>query len=518
MRLRAPAPVVATLLLAACVLAALVAPGSPISRAQTTRRAPARAPSLRFLDGNNAITDALFVSHAVTDDETLPRTDAWDATSPRDIDNVRVELDAPASVGLAVTVQLASFAPGATQPRAQLAAVRLTRPTTDVALRSPFLRLVADRLDAEATGVTDQVLRVALGDEVRVAWRAAARTTQRAALRVGRTGPAGTPRGTLRGALRVRIVRVTAGGRPAVGDDDEGARALGRLQVTVANELWAQCGIEFGAPENADVAVVDPPPPSLLAIADGDGLPASGGGLIRLVVDGVPLGPVATRAGERPVGTALRVADALRAAGYTARVFENPRDETSTGASADVVVRTREGAPVQLSAPRGVPLGTDRRQHVRIGRADLGDGLATFDNARNAAGTLEERTLLRFVADDDPRTLDLVVVPTFLGRDRIGEAFIESDDGSLVNIGLLDRIGVSQVAGSWTQAHELGHILLDLAVHSDFFGIDSPTQLMDADSKGATVRGPKRLTAEECHRARVESGPEASPVLLVPVL
>jgi hypothetical protein len=154
---------------------------------------------------------------------------------------------------------------------------------------------------------------------------------------------------------------------------------------------------------------------------------------------------------------------------------------------------------------------------VRIGRADLGDGLANFDNARTAAGTLEERTLLRFVADDEPRTIDLVVVPFFQGGDRAGEAFIESEDGSLVNIGVLDRTGVSGVTGSWTQAHEIGHILLDRAAHSDSFDVDSPTQLMDSDSRGATVRGPKRITPEECLRARVESGPDASPPLLVPV-
>jgi hypothetical protein len=516
MRQRASAPVVATLLLLVGPLAALL-PGGSISRAQTTRRAATREASLRFLDGNNARTDALFVSHAVTDDETLPRTDAWDATSPRDVDNVRVEFDAPASAGLAITVRLASFAPGAAQSRGMIDALPLSRPTPDVPLRSPFVRLVADRIDAEATGVRGRVLLVALGDEVRVAWRAADGSTKRTALRVGRTGPAGTPRGTLRGTLRVRIVRATAGGRPAVGSDDAGAIRLGRLQVTMANALWAQCGIAFGAPEDADVAVVDPPPPSLLAIADGDGLPAAGGGEIRLVVDGSPLPPVTTRTGERPVGTALRVAEALRAAGYAARVFENPRDETSSGASADVVVRRRDGSPVRLSAPRGVPLGSDRRQHVRIGRADLGDGLANFDNARTAAGTLEERALLRFVADDDPRTIDLVVVPSFRGGDRAGEAFIEHEDGSLVNIGLIDRIGVSGITGSWTQAHEIGHILLDRGAHSDFFDVDSPTLLMDSDSRGATVRGPKRITPEECLRARVESGPDASPPLLVPI-
>jgi len=517
MRSRALAPVVAAPLLAIFALATLASVEGKSTHAQTTRRAAPRKSPLRFLDGQNAATDALFISREVTNDETLPRTDAWDATSPRDLDNVRVELDAPASSGLSTTVRLASFAPGSARPRAQLDALPLSRSTTDATMRSPFIRLVTDRLDAEATGVTDRVLRVALGDEVRVTWRGGDGTTQRAAVRVGRTGPAGTPRGTLEGRLRVRIVRASADGPPAVGSDDAGALALGRLQVAITNEIWAQCGITFGAPEAADVAVVDPPLPSLLAIADGNGLPAAGGGVIRLVVDGIPLAPVTTRAGERPVGTALRVADALREAGYTARVFENPVDETNSGASADVVVRTREGDPVRLSAPRSAPLTSDRRQQVRISRADLGDGLTPFDNTRSAAGTLEERTLLRFVADDDPRTIDLVIVPYFQDGDRSGEAFIESEDGSLANIGIIDRIGVSHMAGSWTQSHEIGHILLDRGVHSDHIGRDTPTQLMDSDSRSRSVRGPKRISAEECARARVESGPGASPVLLVPV-
>ncbi len=505
--------------LATLVLGAATFLAFPPSGALTaTPRARAqRAPALRFLDAANAPAGALFVSRAITNDATLPRRPAWDGTSARDADNFRVELDAPADAGLRVSVRLESIDPATGVVRARLATLALTRPTPDLPLRSTFLRLVADAIDAEAPGVSDRVLRVALGDDVRASWGEAGGAGASATLQVGRTGPAGTPRGTLRGTLRVRVLRYTSGGEPAIHRRIDQAIALGRAQIAIANEVWAQCGIGFGDPEAADVAVVDPPPPSLLAFGDGDGLPASGGGAIRLFVAGRALPAVFTRPGERPVGTALRVAAALRAAGYEARVFENPRSESGTGRSADVVVRTTDGRPASLSGPPDGPLATDRRQSVLLGRVDLTDGLTEFENATSAAGTLEERTLIRLVADDDPRTIDVLIVPRFSGGTRQGEAFIEGEDGAITNVTILDRNGLLQQRASWSQAHELGHVLLDQGLHPDNVGEDRPWLLMDADASLGLVTGPKRLTEEECLRARVESGPDAAPALLTPV-
>src|SRR5262249_11721261 len=158
----------------------------------------------------------------------------------------------------------------------------------------------------------------------------------------------------------------------------------------------------FGAPEEADVRVEDPPPPWLLAVGDDDGLPAAGGGTLRLRVDGHALAPVTTRAGALPVETALDVAAAARAAGFRATGIENAPTENGAGHSADVLVRSREGRPATLAADGSAPLSTDARQHVRIGSVDLADGITEFDNMNATAGSLEERTLLRALADDDP--------------------------------------------------------------------------------------------------------------------
>ena len=132
------------------------------------------------------------------------------------------------------------------------------------------------------------------------------------------------------------------------------------------------------------------------------------------------------------------------------------------------------------------------------------------------AGTLEERTLIKAIADDDPTTVDLLLINRFSSGARQGEAFIESDAGSIVNTLILDRNGIRQQRAAWTVAHELGHVLLDQPFHPDNTGPDRPWLLMDADSSLGLITGPKRITWDECHRARARSGPDAVPTLLRP--
>ena len=131
-----------------------------------------------------------------------------------------------------------------------------------------------------------------------------------------------------------------------------------------------------------------------------------------------------------------------------------------------------------------------------------------------AAGTLEERALIKALGDDDPTTVDLFVVNGFSSGTRQGEAFIESDGGAIVNALILDRNGLRQQRRAWTQSHELGHVLLDHPFHPDNLGPDRPWLLMDADSSLGLVTGPKRITAAECARARARSGVRAIPTLL----
>jgi hypothetical protein len=215
-----------------------------------------------------------------------------------------------------------------------------------------------------------------------------------------------------------------------------------------------------------------------------------------------------------PHQTAGAIAGAVEAAGFVAEVSETAPVDYGTGRSADVLIRDGEGRPVRIAPPAEGALTTDARQSLRIGSLDLTDRLAEFNNATSSAGTLEERTMFKVLADRDPRTIDLFVVNGFTGGGRQGEAFIEHDHGMLRNALVLDRAGIRQTRQAWTQSHEAGHILLDDPYHPDNFGPDRPWMLMDADASYGAVDGPKRLTEEECERIHRESGVAASPALL----
>jgi hypothetical protein len=163
------------------------------------------------------------------------------------------------------------------------------------------------------------------------------------------------------------------------------------------------------------------------------------------------------------------------------------------------------------------PLSSDARQRLAIGNVDLSDGISEFDNTISAVGTLEERTLVKLLSDEDPATIDILLVNRFVHRDRQGEAFIEADGSSMANTLIFDRNAVRFERQAWVQAHELGHVLLDEPLHPDNVGPDRPWLLMDADARQGRVGGPKRLTEEECAKVRRRSGPGAQPTLLKPV-
>jgi hypothetical protein len=207
---------------------------------------------------------------------------------------------------------------------------------------------------------------------------------------------------------------------------------------------------------------------------------------------------------------------ALHRAGFDAVVTVNPAAVFGAGPSADVLVRRRNGALVRLEPMQGVPLTTDEQQRVRIGEVDLGDGLEEFDNMTAQSGTLEERTLIKALSDDDPSTIDLFIVNRFTHGTRQGEAFIAASTGPIVNSVVLDRNGLRQRQTAWTMAHELGHVLLNQPLHPDNVGADVPTSLMDSDNNRGTVHGPKRLSEGECRRMRYESEVRARPPLIQP--
>lgn len=369
-----------------------------------------------------------------------------------------------------------------------------------VCRRSLPLRLVATEVDRAHPASKRRSLIAALGGKVRLSLG-------------GRTLlelPVGGPRAShlpfstaLRPRLRVLVLRGRAGGPPAVGGTDAGAKLLMQRELAGASALWSQCGVELTA---ASIDVVDPPRTVLAHV--GCGLTqAASGGTLRLQ-NGRRQISVETRPGETPVSVALRLAEAIHAPD----VFENQRAAADALPSADVVLRVGAWQP-----PLSEPLSTDPTLGLCLGRVDLSDGLSHFGDGDAFAGTLEERALLRAFDDGDPRSIELFVIPGFDSRERIGESFIVSAGSSLSSSLIVDRSAIWAGARSFALAHELGHVLLAMPGHPDDFGVDQSWALMDADVADATIFGPRRLSVEDCERALIQSGPGALTPLLEPV-
>jgi hypothetical protein len=486
-----------------------------VSRGGRTTRVDFHAVELSLLDANNRRLaperDGLQVSRRVTNDRSLPRTTRYDARSP-DPDNVRLQIVDAAGGGKVLTARIESLLPVRDTVRDAIE-LRLTRPRIGLPFRSPFVRLVSDEVDRHAPGVAGQVLQVGLRDRLRIVYRSdLGEVTQQ--LRVGRPGDEDGPRAARRARLRAVVMRAYPGGPPVIGVDDASALRIVRDEVAIANEIWLQCGMTFGPPSETAVTITDSPGATLIAVSDGDGLPAAGDGEIRLRVDGRELSPIRTRPEATPMQTALQLEIALEQAGFDAVVTVNPKTVFGAHSGADVLVRRPDGRFVELQPVSGKTLSSDSRQRITVGRVDLGDGLAEFDNMTATGGTLEERTLIKALGDGDPSTIDLFIVNRFTQGTRQGEAFIEGSAGPIVNTVVLDRNGLRQRQTAWTMAHEIGHVLLNHPLHPDNVGPDQPSLLMDADNNRGTVNGPKRLTEAECQRVRRESGVDASPPLL----
>lgn len=336
-----------------------------------------------------------------------------------------------------------------------------------------------------------------------------------ASVRVG--GPRVTAVGPierLRGTLRVHVLRTARGGMPAIGGDDAGARALARAELEIASRLWGQCGIHFGPAQAQDIAVRDPPPVYLLAVGCDLGLPASGGEL-RFSVGGRRV-RVPTRAGQTPAEVAGNVVRTLAGIGVNAALSPNPTTEGAPFGTADVLVRRADGGLAELKPDGTAPLSSDASLGACLGEVDFADGIEHFTDVDAPAGTVEERALVKAYEDGDPTTLDVFVVPAFSGAGRIGESFVHEPGSSIQNVVILDRAGIRAGARSFVLAHELGHVLLDLPGHPDDYGVDRPSDLMDADAADPSMFGPRRLSVAECERAVRQSGPNAALPLLTP--
>jgi hypothetical protein len=336
-----------------------------------------------------------------------------------------------------------------------------------------------------------------------------------ASIRVG--GPRQTRLGPLeryRARLRVRVLRTGPGGGVSVGWDAPGGLEIARQEVESANALWGQCGVQFGDPGDLDVEIVEPPPPHMFAVGCGLGLPARGGKIALKV--GERRIEVSTRPGASPERVAELIAEQIRRSGFTVVQSPNPRESFAANASVDVLVRSARGKYVALDVLPDEGPGAETSLEVCLGAVNLTDGLSHFTDADAAAGTLEERALLKAIADDDPTTIDVLLLPYFVTVGRIGESFVDAAGLGVRNAIIVDRAGVRAGARSFALAHELGHVLLQVAGHPDDFGSDLPTSLMDADAADSSIFGPRRLSVAECERAILQSGPGAPLPLLDP--
>jgi hypothetical protein len=468
---------------------------------------------LCYLDAHNhpldAQKDALQVSTFITNGPTLPRDNSYEGSSLAASD-FRVQVgDVEAPSGAFATLESRTRA-GTLRAALNLP---LTRPAQGLPLRSAYVRLVADETDNRARGAETRTLRVALRDYVLIRYRSGERTYE-ARLRVGQPGVSSAGSAARQARLHVHVLRAGPEGAPLIGRNDTEALALMRSQLVAANEIWLQCNLSFGDPAETAMEVVAPPPPTLIAIANDDGLPAQGGGEIRLQVNGETIASVRTQRSARPLQTAQAIARALTLSGFHAVVTENLSTRSGAGPGADVVVRRQSGAFVTVEPVAGIPLTTDARQSVRIGRVDLGDGLQEFDNMTAQVGSLEERTLIKAIGDEDPQSIDIFVVNHFTGATRQGEAFIADPTGAIINAVVIDRNGLKHAPLAWTLAHELGHVLMNDPLHPDNVGPDRPWLLMDADSGRGTVDGPKRLRPQDCSRMREIAKHAEFPLLL----
>jgi hypothetical protein len=371
------------------------------------------------------------------------------------------------------------------------------------------LRLTIDRLDRDYPAAKGRALEAALGGELLVAREG--RVLER--FRVGGPmSPAFSAYERLRAKLRVRILRVSPGGAPAIGRDAGSASGRARADVAAGGRRWPNGAIDLAGPKGPDVEVVDPPPSALIAVGCDAGLPASGG-QISLEAAGRRI-RVSTRPGDTPAVVAERLAQALRGAGL--RVVLSPNHRTSAGVAGtvDVLVRNARGDLVSIAPLPKLALSSDATLEVCLGEVDLENGLTHFVESDAAAGTVEERALVKAFDDGDPSTIDVFIVPSFDQAGRIGESFIDDDGSAIQNTVIIDRAAVRAGPRSYALAHELGHIFLDMPGHPDDYGVDQSSSLMDADAADASVFGPRRLSLSDCERALRESGPGAKIPLL----
>ncbi|HXK20068.1 MAG TPA: hypothetical protein VNG33_19790, partial [Polyangiaceae bacterium] len=138
-----------------------------------------------------------------------------------------------------------------------------------VCRETPAIRLVSDALERNHPALKARSLQAVLGGSLRLTLGA----KQLLVLPIGgpRLARGGDAVDQWRVRLRVLVLRARAGGVPALGGSDAGARQLMARELAGAAALWAQCGITPELSERASIQIVDPPAAQLLSVGCGLG-------------------------------------------------------------------------------------------------------------------------------------------------------------------------------------------------------------------------------------------------------
>jgi hypothetical protein len=302
------------------------------------------------------------------------------------------------------------------------------------------------------------------------------------------------------------------------GPGDDGIVKLNDIQTrvnTFCRDYWAQDKIKF---KIALAQTVDMPS-NMLTVSDGSGNLAAGHQFNNTVQGQVSftvsvqrfgkagdtnqaVGPILVNAGATPEATANDIVTAINAvSGLTAKVSVNPAEvRTATGASqlgsADILIADSQNGRVTITNLSGSDQ-QDQDQIVSV--CNVKSTFSTLNDLTNYhVGSQNERNLYKTYSSGTNR-LDIYVVKNFDSQPNLVGftvcAQTDLDASRRPMAGMFNNIVMRQDASDsnngfpYALPHEIGHALLDCALHAD-----SKFQLMFPTTANASdVDDAKRL-------------------------
>lgn len=404
----------------------------------------------------------------------------------------------------------------------------------DKRFRTPYLRLVVDDYDLGARAqqtvlVTDMVASgdpqvEILDQDIRATYvvhdcpasPATARCRVEAVAQIGRGQFVDVAITVLR-ATPSGVVETNPGG-----PGDNGVVRLADIRDrinTFCRRYWAQDMVKF---KIVGLRTVDLPS-NMLTIGDETGSRATGtaisgqpgkaGFTMRVQrfgggADSVHVVlPININANDTPEATAGRLRDAINAVpGFAAEVSVNPPEVGMALGSADVLIRENSGGRVTVTNLTSLA-EQDSNQEVGIGAVSL-NFLKRNDSTNYHVGHPQERNLYKMLETGSDR-LDIFVIQSFDGEPNLWGFTVTAQSDLNANQQPLDSIKntvavrVDSADGSqhgpYLLPHEIGHALLDCALHA----LDNPAntsfQLMRPFTLDSwvDVNDPKRLIAHD---------------------